>query len=193
MKHINRKNATPCAAWHVAPGGKCLNCGAQEDYAAHRRSQGHRPNGDPVQIHSAGPLYPGVLYALEFEGDPHTYHGVLFEGFDYGVFRSYDNAVELVYHIKAVRAVDYYPGQRVVFERQLAVHMDKRAARAGITPLRGAFEGGMCTTLSTRERDLMPVDSLRTPLVIRMRYGHTPQADRWLEAWGYNPLDFQAH
>lgn len=154
---------------------------------------GHLP-GSSIQAHSAGPSFPAVIYAKEFEGDPHTYWGVIYGDFDYGVWRTHADAEALAALVKQVRD-PLLANIRVVLERSLALHFDKRAARAGLTPAAAADDGLRAFDDSHRglTRDEMPVDGLHTPLVIRMRYGYTRHADQWLMAWGYNPLDFQAH
>lgn len=153
---------------------------------------GHLPDGSGIQAHSAGPDFPGIIYGKEFEGDPHTYWGVLFDGFDYGVFRTHSDAQALIRLIKSVRLGNAY---RAKAERELAVFLDRLAARAGLTPVSQIRDNEKTARNADRyaERDGMPVDNLRSPIVARMRWGYTPQCDRFLEAWGYNPTDFQAH
>lgn len=154
---------------------------------------GHLPNSG-IQAHSAGLDFPGVIYAQEFAGDAHTYWGVLYDGFDYGVFHTHADAQRLIAIIKAVRTVpdpeliDPYE-YRIHWERKLGMFFTHRAAAAGRTPSQHARY--IALEPKPEARDPMPVDALSTPILIRMRYGHTPAADRWLAFWGYNPKDFQ--
>lgn len=180
----------------------------------------HLNDGSGIQQHSAGPEFPGVVYVKQFADSaggmigPHAplWFGALFDGFDYGVFATHAQAVECIALVKAVRAAHgrmkwisgapYGQGQidSVAAERALARHLEHRAARAGTTPARFAFERTLEPGASERtlepgalERDTMPVDGMLTPILIRMRCGYNQRADAWLAFWGYNPADFQAH
>lgn len=61
---------------------------------------GHRPNGDPVQAHSAGPIYPFVIYRQENNGD--TTWGVIGPNCQLGLggFDSYKEAERFAHHLK---------------------------------------------------------------------------------------------
>lgn len=63
--------------------------------------QGHLPNGNPVQQHSAGEYYPMVLFQRGLDADARYY--ILFDGIDYYMGQ------EQTFQIETTKRVSTYP------------------------------------------------------------------------------------
>jgi len=96
---------------------------------------GHLPNSG-IQAHSAGPLFPAVLYVMGFENTLGMYHGVTFEGFDYGLFFTYEEAEKFAHLIKNVRfqQVTGTRDEACEAEREAGLYLDNRVFRPGLVP-----------------------------------------------------------
>ena len=141
---------------------------------------GHIGLDSGIQGHSAGPLFPAVIYVSEWEGEPaQRYWGVLHRGFDWGVFWSREKAEGF-----ARLLLGHASGEDLA--RYLARY---RAARAGIRPPDYKEPPERVSVYDLKyQRHVMPVDGVCEPIQIRQRYGK--DADAWLAMWGYDPNYF---
>jgi hypothetical protein len=172
---------------------------------------GHSSEHPGLQQHSIGPNYPGIIYGVEFEGNPTLYWGLLYRGFDWGTFATYEQAQGTLGLLKAVRAVLARPVNLMMAEqrdtdlrtarRALARFLDvNRLARPGIMvpvgrtrdlPCPGdARESVTREGIGYTDRPGMPVDDMFAPIRWRLQYEATPGCDKLLAHWGYDPAIF---
>ena len=162
---------------------------------------GHRPNGDGVQIHSAGDIYPAVVYAMEFYPQGYEagavkatetgtlFHAVLVYGFDWGVFRSHEDATSAAKQIMAVKELTEVGRVGEAFTKALALAKFinlKRAARAGLTPYPWEERDADNESLPRDMGDA--IERAQFPIQIRSNWGSS--ADGWLRQWGFDPQIF---
>lgn len=68
--------------------------------------QGHLPNGNPVQQHSAGEIYPLVIMQKGLA--PNDHYGILYGGFVYPVADSFDDTMQIALKVRRTVALKDY-------------------------------------------------------------------------------------
>lgn len=88
--------------------------------------QGHLPNGNPVQAHSAGEYYPCILFRRGLDADTRYY--ILFDGIDYYMGRDQAFQVETAKRVMQVHTGTSPEDSRDIKEQKLVYTKHKRHA-----------------------------------------------------------------
>ena len=86
--------------------------------------QGHLPDGNPVQQHSAGEYYPCILFQRGLNTDTRYY--ILFDGIDYYMGREQAFQIETAKQVMQVPAGINLEDTRDIKEQKLVYTKDKR-------------------------------------------------------------------
>lgn len=86
--------------------------------------QGHLPNGNPVQQHSAGEYYPMVLFQRGLDADTRYY--ILFDGIDYYMGKEQAFQVQTAKRVMQVHTVISPEDSHDVKEQKLNYTKHKR-------------------------------------------------------------------
>lgn len=86
--------------------------------------QGHLPNGNPVQQHSAGEYYPMVLFQRGLDADTRYY--ILFDGIDYYMGKEQQFQIQTAKQVMQISTAIDPEDSRVTREQKLNYTRHKR-------------------------------------------------------------------